>query len=199
MSSVPPFVRSGKDAHVLSPAPIQQREPEVADGDQGYGTIQGAESDGLKLRYYVGVLLRRRWSALTAFVVVFTAVVVHNFTAVPLYEASARVLVEFEQLNPVVAQDVFGPSDPWRSLDPELAVLESRWLARRTVEALGLLVPEGEPTVDAGSETNDAAGDVSGAWAKDVVCGQNVRCEELWGRGASTGGFSLSRRVASSR
>ena len=144
--------------------PVQQAE-EVADDYGGYGTSQGAEPEGLKLRYYLGVLLKRRWSAFTAFVMVFTAVVVHNFTAVPQYQASARVLVEFEQLNPVVAQDVFGPVDPWRSLDPELAVLESRWLAKRTVESLGLLVPEGQPTVDTDNETGDAVGDGSRTWS----------------------------------
>ena len=163
MSSVTPFDRSNLNAPMQTHAPAQRGEQEVADGYWDSEAFPNEESRGQNVRYYLGVLLKRRWSAITAFVVLFMGMVIYNFTAVPIYQASARVLVEFEELNPVVAEDVFRPYDPWRSLEPELAVLESRWLAKRTVEALGLSMPDGQP-IDDETETNDVAVDVSGTW-----------------------------------
>jgi polysaccharide biosynthesis transport protein len=83
--------------------------------------------------YYLAVLYKRRWSAITVFALVLTYAVIKNFTAVPIYEASVRVLVETGKVNLVDFQDVI---EPTRSLDTELAILRSRWLADRTVKSL---------------------------------------------------------------
>ena len=127
---------SGPQAPVSAPGP--QAEPEAAPGYGYYGTPQDPEAGGQRVRHYLGVLARRRWSAMTAFVVLFTSVVIYNFTAVPVYQATARVVVEFEQYNRAVVEDVYSQ---WRSLDAELAILESRWLAKRTVGP-ALVVPQ---------------------------------------------------------
>ena len=142
-------------------APVPQDEPEAAPGYGYYGTSQDQEAGGQRVRRYLGVLSRRRWSAMTAFVVLFTSVVIYNFTAVPVYQATARVVVEFEQYNRAVVEDIYSQ---WRSLDAELAILESRWLAKRTVGSLGLLMPEELP-VDPVAATAEAAGDGAGTWS----------------------------------
>lgn len=86
-------------------------------------------------QYYLGVVYRRRWIVITALLVVLTFAINRNFTAVPTYEASVRLLVESEKLN-LGVQDVV---DQQRSLDAELAILRSRWLAAKTIQSLGLL------------------------------------------------------------
>lgn len=132
-------------------------EPEAAPGYGYYGSTQDEGFGVWNIRRYLRVVSRRRWSAMTAFLVVFTSVVVYNFTAVPVYRATARVVVEFDQYNRAVVEDVYSQ---WRSLDAELAILESRWLAQRTVESLGLAKQE-EPD----AEPNETASDPTGTWA----------------------------------
>ncbi len=141
--------------------PGQPGEPEAVPGYGYYGTAQDPEAGGQRVRHYVGILSRRRWSAMTAFVVLFTSVLIYNFTAVPVYEATVRVVVEFEQYNRAVVEDIY---NQWRSMDAELAILESRWLAKRTVGSLGLLLPEAS-RVDDAAESDAAASDVSGTWS----------------------------------
>ena len=147
---------------------VEQGEREVAHGYGYYGASEDAGPGGFNPRYWLGVLVKHRWSAITAFVVVLTFVVITNYTAVPVYRASARVLVETDRLNLVDIEDVI---DQQRSLDAELAILRSRWLASRTVESLGLLVPDGQPTPrtdNEGPETDDAADEVSRPWSNTL-------------------------------
>jgi succinoglycan biosynthesis transport protein ExoP len=96
------------------------------------------EAEELDAQYYLRVMYRRRWSVATVFIVALMVALVRNYTAVPEYQARVRVLVEPERLNLVDIQD---PVNSQRSLDAELAILQSRWLAKRTVMALGLVQP----------------------------------------------------------
>lgn len=97
------------------------------------GATYVVEPERKQFHHYVAVLYKRRWSAISVFLLVLTFTIVLNFTTVPIYEASVRVLVEAERVNLVNFQDVI---DQRRSLDTELAILRSRWLADRTVKAL---------------------------------------------------------------
>jgi polysaccharide biosynthesis transport protein len=109
----------------------------AADGVRPVGRYGEAayviEPERKQLQHYLGILYKRRWSALTVFLLVLTFAIVRNFTAVPIYQAQVRVLVEAEKVNLVNFQDVI---DQRRSLDTELAILRSRWLAARTVAAI---------------------------------------------------------------
>ena len=84
--------------------------------------------------------------------VVASAVVVNN-RAVPVYRASARILVETDNLNALEGRDFYAVV---RSMETELAIMRSRQLAKRTIAALGLAA-EAEwappvPTVPSGWE-----------------------------------------------
>lgn len=117
----------------------------------GYdGARDDVESWGADLRHYVGVLSKRRWAGILAFLLVMTYVAFDNYTAVPFYRANARVLVETDNLNPLPGQDFLALS---RSLQAELAILESRQLAKRTVAVLGLEVPTPPAGADGGPAT----------------------------------------------
>ena len=55
---------------------------------------------------YVKVLYKRRWTAFTAFALVFGGVTVYTFTATPLYEARTRLLIETDEQNVVSFKQV---------------------------------------------------------------------------------------------
>ncbi len=88
----------------------------------------------------VGVLFRYRHVVIAVLVLVMVAAVVQTYTTVPLYRASARVLIEDER--PPVAG--FQNAEYYLYQDPEVykntqyAILGSRDLARRVVRKLDL-------------------------------------------------------------
>lgn len=125
------------------------------------------ESEGFDFSYYARVLYMRRWSVATAFVLAIVIALLRNYTTVPVYEARARVLVEPERLNLVSIQD---PVSNQRSLEAELAILQSRWLAKKTVHALDLVGPA-EPATNAASvpPRPPAAAETWWTWLVSIV------------------------------
>ena len=87
----------------------------------------------------VRIVRRRVWPAATVAVIVFVAAVVHAFTQVPVYEAKARILIEADRGNPAGLKD---PLEEDRSsvtdYQTQLMILQSRSLARQTMQALGV-------------------------------------------------------------
>ena len=136
-----------------SPAPEGSRPPgpyaanvELIDGPERH------------LADYVRVLYKRRWTAFTAFALVFGGVTVYTFTATPIYEARTRLLIETDQQNVVSFKQVVDENQ--RQADyyqTQYNVLQSRALARRTLEELRLwdMPPFGRPSE--GVRETDAA------------------------------------------
>ncbi len=112
---------------------------------------------------YLIVLYKRRWAAGSAFLSVVMAVTVYTFTATPIYEARARVLIEADNPNvvsfkQVVEQDQ-GRADYYQT---QYSLLQSRSLARRTLDTLKLwddvaMIPG-----------QDAASGISGVAARSI-------------------------------
>lgn len=91
------------------------------------------------LRDYFRILLKRRWIIITIFTLVVTAVAVNTFTAVPIFQATARILIEKENPNlmsieEVMAVDATG-TDYYQT---QYKILESRSLAREVIRRLNL-------------------------------------------------------------
>jgi capsular exopolysaccharide synthesis family protein len=102
------------------------------------------------LRDYLRILYKRRWLAGTAVVAVLLATTVYTFTAVPVYEARVKLLIEAENPNVVSFKEVV-EQDQTR-LDyyqTQYNLLQSRSLARRTLDALKLW---GQPPFAAAGE-----------------------------------------------
>jgi len=59
----------------------------------GYGYGANVIDTEVHLLDYVKVLYKRRWTAITAFLVVFAGVVVYTFTATPVFEAKTQILI----------------------------------------------------------------------------------------------------------
>jgi polysaccharide biosynthesis transport protein len=104
----------------------------------GYGSNVLGDTE-VHLLDYVKVLYKRRWTAATAFLVVFVSVAVYTFTATPIYEAKTQILIEKENANVVTFKEAFEQNqiadDYYQT---QYKILQSRALARRTLDGLKL-------------------------------------------------------------
>ena len=118
----------------------------------GFGSniVQDAE---VHLLDYVKVLYKRRRVAVTAFLVILVGVIVYTFTATPIFEARTQILIEKENSNVVSFKEAIEQNqiadDYYQT---QYKILQSRALARRTIDALKLwdhpqLNPKSDGTV----------------------------------------------------
>ncbi len=104
----------------------------------GYGSNVLGNED-VHLIDYVKVLYKRRWTALTAFVIVVLSVSVYTFTATPIYEARVQILIEKEASNVVTFKEAIEQNQITDDYyQTQYKLLQSRVLARRTLDALNL-------------------------------------------------------------
>jgi succinoglycan biosynthesis transport protein ExoP len=88
---------------------------------------------------YVKVVYHRRWAAATAMVCVVLAAMVYTFTAVPIFEARAQLLIEAENPNVVSFKEVIDQEKTTNDYyQTQYRILQSRTLARRTLDRLQL-------------------------------------------------------------
>ena len=96
-------------------------------------------SDDLDPHELVRILYRRRWAMATIFAVIVLTTVVHTFTATPVYEARTRLLIETDDPNVVSFKAVVDEGQPNPDYyQTQYGILQSRELARRTIESLRL-------------------------------------------------------------
>jgi capsular exopolysaccharide synthesis family protein len=96
-------------------------------------------SDSIHLLDYMRVLHKRRWTAVTAFLIVLASVATYTFTVTPVYEARTRLLIEAEGPNVINFTEVIdeqrAKADYYQT---QYNILQSRALARKTIDALQL-------------------------------------------------------------
>ena len=96
-------------------------------------------ADAPHLTDYLKVLHKRRWTAATAFLLVMASVTVYTFTATPIYEARTRLLIEAENPNVITFKEVIDEDQAKADYyQTQYNILQSRALARKTIESLGL-------------------------------------------------------------
>src|SRR5688572_28812629 len=71
----------------------------------GYGAA-GSSNSELSLVHYLQVLYRRRFIAVSAFLIIFLSVTLYTVSATRMYEASTRLLIERDTPNVVSFQEV---------------------------------------------------------------------------------------------
>jgi capsular polysaccharide biosynthesis protein len=129
----PRIALGGADLHLSEP--VAGVPAGVADA-QGPRVEYGAgNGDRAHLTDYVRVLYKRRWTAITAFVLVFGTVTIYTFTATPIYEARLQLLIENQEQKVVQFQQVLDESRTLDYYQTQYRVLQSRALARRTLDA----------------------------------------------------------------
>jgi len=126
---------NGGAARAADPGAVAAPPPATA---YGYGSNVVGD-DQVHLLDYVKVLHKRRVAALTAFLLVFVSTGVYTFTAKPIYEAKVQILIEKENANVVSFKEVFEQNQVADDYyQTQYKILQSRALARRTLEALRL-------------------------------------------------------------
>lgn len=120
-------------------APGEPAQPPRAGYGSGYGTGYGYGAYGTEeqthVMEYLRILYKRRWTAVSVFVVVTGWVALHTFTATPLYAGRVRILIENENPNVVKFEEVMAQS--MGSIDyyqTQYRILESRQIARRALD-----------------------------------------------------------------
>ena len=93
----------------------------------------------INLRDYLYVIQKRRWTVITVFAVIVITVAILTFTATPIYEATARLIIDKENPNVVSIQEVMSVdasgSDYYQT---QYKIIESRTVARKVVRRLDL-------------------------------------------------------------
>lgn len=92
------------------------------------------------ISFYVRVLLKRKWTILSIFIILVLIVSIYSFRADPIYKATARVLIERENPNLVSIEEVMGVTHT--GLDYYLTqyqIIESRSVAREVADRLNLI------------------------------------------------------------
>lgn len=98
--------------------------------------IQKQEID---LHSYLRVITKRRWTILTFFIVVVLSVAIYTFTAIPIYQATARIVIEKENQNVVSIQEVLSVDSTGQDYyQTQYKIIESRSVAREVIKRLSL-------------------------------------------------------------
>ncbi len=93
----------------------------------------------IDLRQYLGVMIKRRWIIFTIFTVLVLTVAVNTFTAVPIYQATARIIIEKENPNLVSIQEVMAVDSTGTDYyQTQYKIIESRTVARDVIRRLDL-------------------------------------------------------------
>src|SRR6476660_4666601 len=88
---------------------------------------------------YLRVLYKRRWPALTVFLVVFVSTCIYTFTATPIFNARVQILIEKEASNVVTFKEAVEQNQVTDDYyQTQYKILQSRALARRTLDSLQL-------------------------------------------------------------
>ena len=122
------------DERPLSPIPNSADRP-LPIYERGSGPSGGEPH----LSDYLRVIYKRRWPAVTAFLLVFVSACVYTFTATPIYDARVQILIEKEASNVVTFKEAIEQNQVADDYyQTQYRILQSRALARRTMDALSL-------------------------------------------------------------
>ncbi len=107
--------------------------------DYGYA---GAQTEGFDLWKYFDVLVRRRWSIAAVFTVSVLAALVLTLASTPMFQSTALLQIQPNGPNILSFQDVqesIGQAQAYPDFfQTQYSILNSRALARRTIEKLDL-------------------------------------------------------------
>lgn len=177
-----PGTRSGSGGDWSSdPSAERRRDYPSVGSDYGYDAV--SSGDQIHLLDYFRVLYKRRWIAVTSFLLVFLSTVVYTFTATPIYEAGVQILIENQDPNVVSFQEVLDQTQRTSEYyQTQYRILASRALARRTIDTL---------KVWAHPQFNPEAEYPKGMWNPGTLARESVDVLTSW----VTGLFASARAV----
>jgi capsular exopolysaccharide synthesis family protein len=124
----------------LQPAGLRPSGPQpVHSQPDGLRSNQRRPREEPHLFDYARVVVKRRHVALAVFAAIFLASVVYSFTATPLYEGRVQLLIESDNPNVVNFKEVIDEAQSRQDYyQTQYKLLQSRSLAKQTIETLGL-------------------------------------------------------------
>jgi capsular exopolysaccharide synthesis family protein len=127
------------DAHELEPVGLPRNQPQDAMQRSVPAELAETPGDGARLADHLRVLYRRRWPALTVLVGVLVAGTIRSVITTPVYGATVQLLIEAPDSRPVALGSAEGGDADVRDYyATQHRILQSRSLARKTLEALEL-------------------------------------------------------------
>jgi capsular exopolysaccharide synthesis family protein len=121
----------------------------------------------IHLRDYLRVIQKRKYSLLTFFAIINAIVVMMTFSATPLYEASAKLLIEKNNVNPL-SGDVPMGRDP-EFLETQAQIIRSAPVSRKVVKLLSLEQTYASYFPDIAKSLS--AGATDGGWLTGLING----------------------------
>ena len=98
-----------------------------------------AEAQQAHILDYLRVIHRRRWTATAGFVIPMLIALVYVLTATPVYQATARLLIDAERENVVSFKEVVEQSQSTDAYyQTQYQMLQNRALASKTLDSVGL-------------------------------------------------------------
>lgn len=91
---------------------------------------------------YIHVIKKRQWVIIAVLLVVVTLVTVYSFRQIPIYQASARILIEKETPKVLTFQEVLADTADSDYYQTQYKILKSRTLARQVLQKLEMLNPQ---------------------------------------------------------
>lgn len=93
----------------------------------------------IDLRDYLRIMLKRRWVIITVFTVVVLFAAIKTFTATPIYQATAQIVIEKENPNLVSIEEVMAVDSTGTDYyQTQYKIIQSRTVAREVVRRLDL-------------------------------------------------------------
>ena len=97
------------------------------------------EKQEIDLRDYLGVIMKRRWTIITCFVIIVVTVAIATLTTTPIYRATIKLIIEKENPNVVSIQEVMSVDASGTDYyQTQYKIIESRSIAREVIERLNL-------------------------------------------------------------
>lgn len=88
----------------------------------------------IHLRDYLRVINKRKSTVFTFFIITLTVVIIASFTAVPIYRASTKVMVERNTSSPLTGNYRYIPYDP-EFLETQYQIIKSASVAEKVVQS----------------------------------------------------------------
>lgn len=96
-------------------------------------------TEEIHLRDYIRILAKRKWLIISSFIVIFASTALFTFTMEPVFEASAKIVIEKENPNVVSIQEVLAlDANDSDYSQTQFEILQSRTVARKVIERLDL-------------------------------------------------------------
>ena len=93
----------------------------------------------IDIRDYLRVIMKRRWTVITFLAIIVITVTIHTFTAIPIYEATTRLIIDKENPNVVSIQEVMAVDASGTDYyQTQYKIIESRTVAREAIRRLHL-------------------------------------------------------------